>query len=124
MIVWLNGPTADMQDSEEAVIDGGLLLFPEPFMECLRHTGISISPRVHPDFLSSMGNLNVNYSKLCPNSMSYVVPRRANRAVIVPSGIGFSFFTFENPESKPSSLPKELTFDADILNAMVYIFEA
>lgn len=122
LVLFVNGEDLTGLDEEDYSVGGaGLQVFQEDFIHCLLDTGVAVNARSHPDFLSSMGTLNINFKLICPEFVSELIPQRKNRMVIVPPGRAFSFVTqsyegeFENKTVHG--------FNSSAVLAVVYIFD-
>lgn len=129
-VVWLNGKLVDDDQEQRGQGDhdgDGLHVFPEVFMECLKHAGVSVTSLIHPDYMSSMGTLNVNYENLCSSVLVdsstaiHNIPQRDNRVVVIPPNIGFSFFT--TPRDDQNTEDEDEDFETSNLFALVFTFE-
>jgi hypothetical protein len=118
--VFLNGIDLTGDDNvDNRKVNGGVVIFQEDFLHCLLDTGISFNPKSHPDFLSSMGTVNINFNYVCPDYVHEIIPQRSNRMVIVPPGRAFTLITSkeENGESKNRE------FENSTMLALVYVLE-
>jgi hypothetical protein len=93
VVIWLNPfatPTTTGDEDEDNTTDG-LRIYDVSAAGCLYSQGISAYPSVHPDFLSVGGNLKLNVTSRCPKATSELVPRKANRMVIIGPRRPFAF---------------------------------
>ena len=78
------------QDEDEDANDG-VRIFDSQAADCLFAQGVSFYPSVHPDFLSKGGDLSVDISERCGNYRSEIIPRVANRLVLIKDRMPFYF---------------------------------
>lgn len=76
VVLWLN-----QRDSETG--KDGLHVFDSFSSSTLFSQGISLYKTVHPDFLSTAGNVAVDVFRRCPSCTAEFVPRIANRMAVV-----------------------------------------
>lgn len=85
--LWI-GHLDDISNDE----DDGIMIFDSNTMTCLQSQGISKFPSVHPDFLSSSKGLFIDTHKRCKSVESEVIPMKANRLILINSGIPFYLY--------------------------------
>lgn len=116
LILFLNGKELTGVEEEDSKLNEvGLQIFHKDFVDCLFETGVAENPKVHPDFMSSMGTLNINVQLICPDYISEIIPQRNNRMIIVPPERAFAFVTNDYKENK------EEKFETHTMMAVVYV---
>jgi hypothetical protein len=113
-VIWLN-PT---DQNDEGSDNDGLLIYDEFAAGQLFSQGISVYPSVHSDFLSRSGDLFIDGRVRCVGSSSEVVPRVANRMVVIKSRKPFMFINdvVQDRRSK--------TFDKSNMIALVIVLSS
>ena len=117
IVVFLNNEAPSAQN-----YTGGIRIFTNEFTACLRHRGVSKSPKIHRDFLSAMGSLAVEEAaEDCQEFYSEVVPRETNRIVVLSPK---ETFRFENDVDAPMTAGQEdeRSFVKATQLALVYVF--
>jgi len=116
VVVFLNNPTSPASTDES-----GMRIFSDEYTACLHHHGAALSPRVHPEFLSTLGSLAVELHEDCNMFHSEVVPRETNRVVVISPK---ETFRFENRhDDKIDSKADAKTFAKSTQLAIVYMYE-
>ena len=119
IVVFLNSPTSVPTVDDE----NGLRIFSHEYSACLRDHGVAKSPKVHPDFLSTMGSLAVELNEDCDFFYSEVVPRETNRIVVLSPKEAFRFenHLVDSADTESiSSIANE--FVKSVQLALVYVF--
>ena len=99
------------------VVNSGVRIFTEEYTTCMFHNGITQSSKIHPDFLSSMGSLNVD-SSACSGFYSEVVSREKNRIIVISPE---ETFQFENRVNSPVTSQMNGFIETTHL-ALVYVY--
>lgn len=97
--------------------DSGLRMFTDEYTQCLRDHGVTKSPKIHPEFLSTLGSLGVEIPWDCQDFHSEVVPRETNRIVVLSPK---ETFRFENRVGADEERSDEFAESTQL--ALVFVF--
>jgi hypothetical protein len=101
--LWLNPDTVPAkfeepvvdENDETSVVDNldGLKIFDKSSVLTLKSQGIADYTTIHDIFLSSSGSLTVDMTSKCRHCQPEVIPRLANRVVIMSDSMVYAFQT-------------------------------
>ena len=101
--------------------ESGVRIFTSEFTECLRLHGVSKSPKIHPDFLSTLGSLAVDVDLYCGDYYSELVRRESNRIIVLSPKEAFRFENIVHESMKHSAADKSHDFATSTQLALVYV---
>ena len=107
-VVWLSS-AREIGESEKRGKGGGLMVYEKFAGEALYHSGTSIYPSVHPDFLSKARSLDIDISQVANKVSSELVQEKSNRMVLIKSNRPITFETSSRFQHLTPELDKDYT---------------